>query len=313
MDSDLFKHVIFASRDGIVISDYQKIDNPIIYVNKAFENLTGYKSEEVIGKNFCFLKSGNECNSEHELIIKTLTEGNDCLVVIKNYKKDGAFFWNELSLSPVKNMNDQITHYISIHKDITDRILMQEQLLSSYEATIQDIEVLRNCIVTDQLTGTYNKEFFNQQLEIHMNIATRNIHTLGLFFVEIDFYKQYKSNYGNEACDELIKIISNMLLSNFRRSTDFVSRYEEDKFAILAISLNPDKIKEYVDSVCNSIFALKIGNTGSSTGYVTLSIGYTIRKYLDITNKEIIINEAISALDTAKDKGHNQAISHQYL
>ena len=313
MDSDLFKHVISASRDGIVISDYQKKDNPIIYVNKAFEDLTGYKSEDVIGKNVCFLESGKECKSEREQIIKSLKEGKDCLVVIKNYKKDGAFFWNELSLSPVRNQQDKITHYISIQKDITDRILIQEQLLSNYEATIQNIEVLRNCIVTDQLTGTYNKEYFDQQLEIHMNIATRNIHTLGLFFVEVDFYNEYKNIYGNEACDELIKLVSNILLSNFRRSTDFVSRYEENKFAILAISLNPDKIKEYVDSVCNAVFALKIAHSGSNTGFVTLSLGYTIRKYLDITNKEIIVAEAVSALDKAKDMGYNQAISHQYL
>ena len=74
MDSDLFKHVIFASRDGIVISDYQQKNNPIIYVNKAFEDLTGYKSEDVIGKNICFLESGDECKSERELIIKTLNE-----------------------------------------------------------------------------------------------------------------------------------------------------------------------------------------------------------------------------------------------
>lgn len=313
MDSDLFKHVIFASRDGIVISDYQQKNNPIIYVNKAFEDLTGYKSEDVIGKNICFLESGDECKSERELIIKTLNEGKDCLVVIKNYKKDGTYFWNELSLSPVKNRENQITNYISIQKDITDRILIQEQLLSSYEATIQNIEALRNCIVTDQLTGTYNKEFFDQQLDIHMNIATRNIHTLGLFFVEIDFYKQYENIYGNEACDELVKLVSNILLSNFRRSTDFVSRYKEDKFAILAISLNPDKIKEYADSVCNAMFALKVGHSESITGYATISIGYTVRKYLDITNKEIIIAEAVSALDKAKDMGYNQAISYQYL
>ena len=313
MDSDIFKHVIYASRDGIVISDYQKKDNPIIYVNKAFEDLTGYISEDVIGKNICFLESANESKSELELILKTLNEGKDCLVVIKNYKKDGTYFWNELSLSPVKNNEGQITNYISIQKDITDRIQIQEQLLSSYEATIQDIEVLRNCIVTDQLTGTYNKEFFEQQLDIHMNIATRNIHSLGLFFVEIDFYKQYRSNYGNEACDKLVKLVSNILLNNFRRSTDFVSRYEENKFAILAISLNPDKIREYVDAVCNAMFALKVAHSGSKTGYVTLSIGYTVRKYLDITNKEMILTEAISALDKAKEMGHNQAISQQYL
>ena len=309
----MFKHVICASRDGIVISDYQKKDYPIIFVNKAFEDITGYKSEDVLGKNCCFLGSGNECKSERELIAKTLEEGKDCLVVIKNYKKNGAFFWNELSLSPVKNKDNQITHYISIQKDITDRILMQEQLLSDYETTIQNIEILRNCIVTDQLTGTYNKDFFDQQLEIHMNIANRNIRTLGLFFVEIDFYKQYKNIYGHEASHELVKTVSNILIDHFRRSTDFISRYEEDKFAILAISLNPDKIKGYIDSICSAMHTLNVGHTGSISGHVTLSIGYTVRKYLDIANREIILNEAVSALDKAKEMGFNQAISYQYL
>ena len=313
MDSDLFKNVIFAARDGIVISDYRKKGNPIIYANKAFEDLTGFKSEEVIGKNLCFLESDNDCKSECELIKKVLKEGKDCLVVIKNFKKDGTLFWNELSLSPVKNQENQITHYISIQKDITDRIRLQDQLLSSYETTIQNIEVLRNSIVTDQLTGTYNRDFFDQQLEIHMNIATRNIHTLGLFFIEIDFYNEYKNIYGNEANDHLVKQVSSILLKNFRRSTDFISRYDDGKFAILAISLNPDRIKGYVDSICTTMLALNIVHSGNITGHATLSIGYTVRKYLDIANKEMIIKEAVTALDTAKEMGYNQAVSFQYL
>ena len=309
----MFKNAIYASRDGIVISDYQDKNNPIIYVNKAFEDLTGFKSEDVIGQNLCFLESGDDCKSERELIRKTLKEGKDCLVIIKNYKKDGTLFWNEMSLSPVKNQDNRITHYLSIQKDITDRILEQEQLLSCYEETIRNIEDLRNSVVTDTLTGTYNRDFFDQQLEIHMNIATRNIHTLGLFFIEIDFYNEYKKIYGSEASDKLVKLVSGILLKSFRRSTDFISRYDDGKFAILSISLNPDKIKEYIDSLCTAVLALNLVHTGSESGYITLSIGYTIRKYLDIANKEMIITEAVTALDTAKNMGYNQAISYQYL
>lgn len=309
----MFKHAIFAAKDGIVISDYQEKNNPIIYVNKAFEDLTGFKSEDVIGQDLCFLESGDDCKPEREVIRKTLKEGKDCLVIIKNYKKDGTPFWNEVSLSPVKNQDNRITHYICIQKDITDRILEQEQLFSSYEETIRNIEVLRNSVVTDNLTGTYNRDFFDQQLEIHMNIATRNIHTLGLFFIEIDFYNEYRKLYGSEASDELVKLVSGILLKSFRRSTDFISRYDEGEFAILSISLNPDKIREYVDSLCTSVLALNMVHKGSDSGYITLSIGYTIRKYLDIANKEMILAEAVTALDTAKNMGYNQAISYQYL
>lgn len=107
--------------NGIVISNAQLKQFPIIYVNKAFEKITGYTSEEVIGKNCNFLQLDDRQQHEIQMIGEVLLTHSPCRVEIRNYKKDGTLFWNELSITPVRDIHGETTHFIGIQNDITDR------------------------------------------------------------------------------------------------------------------------------------------------------------------------------------------------
>ncbi|MBD2296088.1 PAS domain S-box protein [Anabaena sphaerica FACHB-251] len=117
----LRERAVASTNNGIVITDAKHPDHPVIYVNPAFEQITGYTCSETIGYNCRFLQ-GQETNQPglHELrtAIKT---GRSCNVVIRNYRKDGTLFWNELSISPIYDDNGELTHFIGIQNDITKR------------------------------------------------------------------------------------------------------------------------------------------------------------------------------------------------
>lgn len=122
IDAELLALAVDASNDGIVIAEQEGHDNILIYVNRAFEELTGYTADEILYRDCRFLQ-GDDTDQEAVRQIRTaLDEGQPCRVVLRNYRKDGSLFWNELSITPVYNDDDQLTYYIGIQKDITDRV-----------------------------------------------------------------------------------------------------------------------------------------------------------------------------------------------
>ena len=129
----LLERAIAASSNGIIITDHTKPDNPIIYCNRAFETITGYSRREVIGTNCRFLQGPDTDKQAVAKIHEAILAEQDYLVVLKNYRKDGTPFWNELAISPVRDTHNRLTHFIGIQTDITDRKQAEEALRKSEE------------------------------------------------------------------------------------------------------------------------------------------------------------------------------------
>ncbi|MFB2938132.1 PAS domain S-box protein [Aerosakkonemataceae cyanobacterium BLCC-F154] len=124
----LWERAIAASSNGIVITDATKPNNPVIYVNAGFEKLTGYTAEEVVGKNCRFLQRGDTNQPGLRELKNAIREHKECLVTLRNYRKDGTCFWNELSISPVRDPAGNLTHFIGVQTDITQSKQAKEEL-----------------------------------------------------------------------------------------------------------------------------------------------------------------------------------------
>ena len=125
---DLLKQAVDASNDGIVIAEQEGDDNILIYVNRAFERLTGYSADEILYQDCRFLQAGDRDQDGLVAIRSALAEGSPTRVVIRNYRKDGSLFWNELSLSSVVCADDGLTYYIGIQKDVTAEMALKQRL-----------------------------------------------------------------------------------------------------------------------------------------------------------------------------------------
>jgi two-component system, LuxR family, sensor kinase FixL len=118
-ETSLLSTAIRSTANSIVITDPNLPDNPIIYVNPAFEKLTGYKRNEIIGKN-CRLLQGEETDQNAiEKMRKAVAANKRCTVTLLNYRKDGSAFWNRLTLSPVFGKNKELVNFIGIQQDFT--------------------------------------------------------------------------------------------------------------------------------------------------------------------------------------------------
>lgn len=133
-----------SSSNGILITDALKKDNPIIYFNPAFTELTGYSKEEILNKNCRFLQADDRDQDSIKEMRLAIKEGRSYKTVIRNYKKDGTLFWNDLSITPIKNKDGLITNFIGIQNDITERKKLEQEknhLAKIFEESLNEIYV----------------------------------------------------------------------------------------------------------------------------------------------------------------------------
>ena len=129
----LLDRAVAASANGIVITDPKLPDNPIVYVNPAFERISGYGAEEVRGRNCRFLQGEERDQPALDELRTALREERESRVVLRNYRKDGEPFWNELYVSPVHDDAGRITNFVGVQNDITERRRIEEILRESEE------------------------------------------------------------------------------------------------------------------------------------------------------------------------------------
>jgi len=147
IDHDDLQHLINqsleSSPDGISIVDMSLDNQPIIYVNRAFEMMTGYRREEVIGRNCKFLQGHDQDQPGLDVIRDTLASHTACSVVLRNYKKDGTLFYNELHLAPVRTLDGEGRYFFGSQLDVTERIRDRHQLESERERALEAQRVAR--------------------------------------------------------------------------------------------------------------------------------------------------------------------------
>jgi PAS domain S-box-containing protein len=120
-DFSLLNQALDASITGIIITNNRLPDNPIIYCNKAFEDISGYRRDEIIGHNCRFLQKDDRNQQERQILRDAIINGTSCVVKLRNYKKDGTLFYNELYMSPVKDDKGQVNYFLGVQNDVTKR------------------------------------------------------------------------------------------------------------------------------------------------------------------------------------------------
>lgn len=127
----LLERAISFARNGIIITDATQPDNPAIYANPAVLRITGYTLPEILGQNCRIFQGGDHNQDSLAAIRHAVSQGQDCEVVLRNYRRDGSLFWNELHIAPIYDEKNQLTHFIGIQNDITAQKQAQAEQLNN--------------------------------------------------------------------------------------------------------------------------------------------------------------------------------------
>ncbi|MNZ37491.1 Blue-light-activated protein [compost metagenome] len=138
IDAKLLQLMVESSNDGIVVAEQEGNDSILIYTNPAFERLTGYATDDILYQDCRFLQGQDHNQPGIAAIREAIRQGRHCCQVLRNYRKDGSLFWNELSITPVHNDADELTYYIGIQRDVTAQVFAEERV-RELEAEIVDL------------------------------------------------------------------------------------------------------------------------------------------------------------------------------
>ncbi|MEG3990213.1 PAS domain S-box protein [Microcoleus sp. S28C3] len=250
----LYDRAIAATSTGVTICDATHPEHPIIYCNPAFESMTGYRRQEILGKNCRFLHGSDTNPAAVEIIRQALQTESECKVILKNYRKDGTAFWNCFSISPVRDRMGKLTHFIGVQRDITERKQAEEALHNSeaqsreqaaqLAATLNQLKATHSQLVQSEkmsslglLLAGVAHEINNPVSFIYGNIAHLKNYTQDLF-QHLELYQQHYPNPVAEIQEEREK-----------KDLDFLA---EDLPKILSsMSVGVERICQIVQSLRN--------------------------------------------------------------
>ena len=214
----LRERAVTATHNGIIATDATVEDYPIIYVNRGFERITGYSSEEVVGKNARFLQNHDSDQSALDELRDAIEGDDEWSGLFRNYRKDGALFWNEHNVSPVFDAEGRVVNHVGVINDVTERKNLEERL--EHQA------------FHDALTGLPNRQLLLDRLRQALNRAERGCGIVAVLFVDLDNFKYVNDPLGHDAGDRLLSAAA-LRLESCLRPSDTVARLGGDEFVAL--------------------------------------------------------------------------------
>jgi diguanylate cyclase (GGDEF)-like protein/PAS domain S-box-containing protein len=309
ISSELLRQAVVAAHDALVIADARLPDKPLIYVNPAFERLTGYRPEEALGRNCRFLQRDENKQEGLAVVREALRAGTSCTVTLRNYRKEGSLFWNQLTLAPIVNRMGHITHFVGNLSDVTARMQAEQQLIDKHRQLERTKRMLETLALKDALTGVYNRRHFSEQLDREWNRARREHLPLSLLMIDIDRFKQFNDTYGHLAGDRCLCAVADAARRCFARGSDLVARYGGEEFVVLAPGVERKQARERAELLRDAIadLAVDAGDNATITS-VTASIGVATVVPGERTMPEDLLVAADRALYQAKRQGRDRVI-----
>ncbi len=250
----LLEAAIASSSVGIVIADINLPDKPLIYVNPAFEVITGYSRDEVIGRNCRFLQGPDTDPAPLAEIRRAIANHTSCRVTLKNYRKDGTYFWNELLVSPVFDGTGNLTHFIGVQSDVTGEIEALASLRQSearYRKIAEQLE-----LTLEELTRTQAKLVQQEKMsslgQLVAGIAHEINNPVGFIHGNLDFVCQYIEDLL-EVVDmqQQVMIMNDLTLPDKITPKDLDFIRKDLPNTIRSMKIGTDRIKKIVLSLRN--------------------------------------------------------------
>lgn len=280
--SAVFEH----SPEAIMVTDSS---NNIAMINPAFVRITGYREDEVLGKNPSILQSHRHEKSFYRKMWRRLLRDNSWEGEVWSQRKNGEVFPEWLSINVVRNEHHEVTHYIGMFRDVTQRKAYEENIWRQANF--------------DTLTGLPNRKMFMERLSYEIERAGRANTMVAVLFVDLDRFKLINDTMGHGAGDLLLQEASRRLQNCIRKS-DTVARLGGDEFVVIVTDIREDfSIDHIVDKLLAEL--ARSFDVGADTdAFVSGSIGITLYPN-DGSDVETLLKNADTAMYRAKDSGKN--------
>ncbi|GEM_PF-235062 len=338
LSPDGWREILDAAPEGIVVCDATVVSHPVVYVNRAFAEMCGYPVDELLGGNLRVLQ-GTDRDQQARLELKeALKRGDPCRALLRNYRPNGALFWNEMLIQPVRDGAGRLVQWVSYHRDVSERLPAERVPTGVFAAIAAPGSAagplapglssgsvscglpggsissgLPAWMREDRLTALSSRAYFEEVLRRDWQIAQRDSHEIGLTLFDIDDLGAYNDTFDKVAGDACIRRVARAISNSYRRGSDLVGRWEGGTFVVLTQGESAARAGEYAKVVIQRVRDLLIHNprAGNGSRYVTLSAGVASLVPARDQPLEALVGAAVAALKRAKAVGKNQFCAAQ--
>jgi two-component system cell cycle response regulator len=305
-DVDLYRRLIEASPEGVVLVDALNADAPVIYANSGFEVLTGYAAADLLGRNLRFLQGEDREQDGRHRLREALNAGESCRVLLRNYRKDGRVFWNDMTVVPLQGPDGRVTHFAGHHRDAGERLRIDPKLAKdSLSGAHQPTAV---AIRDDRLTGLFTLPYLEELLKRDWSVAQREKRSIALFAIDIDALDLYNATFGRGAGDSAIRRVAHVVSGCLRRSSDVTARIDGGSLIAFAPGLTIEQSLRVGQLMSERVRDLRIHHPRSAIlRYVSVSVGVAAAVPDPADSPAGLLEKAQKQLQIAKKSGRNQA------
>jgi len=268
----LSKAVLYTTSD---------LDGNITMVSQAFEAFSGYSARELIGQNHSIFRVSSTPNEFYLQMWETLLQNREFKGELRNQKKSGETYWARVTIYPMFDEEGIKIGYGSYREDITDKKILE--YLSTH----------------DPLTQSYNRGYFQDQLQKKIKSAIQDERYFGLVMFDIDHFKRINDTYGHQVGDIVLQKLADEIQKNIR-GEDILARWGGEEFVIIVNCSDTTHLEQFVQKVQKKIAA----GDFTPVQQLTVSLGITLFKEDD--NEYTIQKRVDDALYEAKQNGRNQ-------
>lgn len=306
VEAEMFRRLLESSPEGVALIDALAQDQPVIYVNSGFLTLTGYQAADLLGRNLRLLQGDDREQDGRHRLREAIRLGETCRVLMRNYRKDGTLFWNDMTVLPLKGPDGRATHLAAYYRDAGDRLRFDPKISrDSLSGAHQPTGV---AVRDDRLTGLYTLAYLQELLKRDWAIAQREHRSIAVFAIDIDALDVYNATFGRAAGDSAIRRVSHCVSGCLRRSSDVTARIEGGSLMAFAPGLDLEQALIIGQVMAERVRELRIHHPRSSVlRYISVSVGVCATVPNAEANPTTLVEKSQLQLKIAKQLGRNRA------
>jgi diguanylate cyclase (GGDEF)-like protein/PAS domain S-box-containing protein len=283
--------ILDAAPEGIVVCESRPPDQIAVFVNGAFERLTGYSRDELLGQDLRKLQAWDREQEGRTQLREAIARGESTRAVVRNYRQDGNAYWNEVLIQPMRGADGIVSHYIGFHRDVGERERTGSRRAPGLASWLRE----------DRLSGLCSRAYFEELLQHDWQIGTRESRQLTLLLFDVCDLGPYNDTFGRAAGDACIRRVAAVIGASFKRGADVVARWDGGCIVALVRSGDLSLVPAFAATVAARVLDQRIHHPRSTRQkFVTVNAAAASLNPVADKSCDTLIQAGMRALARAK-------------